>query len=436
METVFTYNATGQRISKLDPNQNTILYGYDQNNRLTDITYPDLTRTHFDYDRLGRKTWEENAHTARTYSYDSLNRVSRVVDEILGKAINYGYDQNGNRAKMVVSSGETTTYRYDALNRIKEFVDPDGGKSIFEYNRTGQRASLKFANGMQGSYLYDNTGRVEKIVYKTSAGAVLDSFAYTHDRVGNRLSKAFENGQRESYGYDPLHRLVLASYSGTRGGVSVRPGWEPAIRQGGYAGRFPETTDYTYSDFNQVLSTTNSTGTTTYTWDDNGNLTGKNEPATGVTQYRYDFENRLVGISFAGGQTNAFGYDPQGIRTFKDDSQGRHNYLLDQASVLAEFDAAGTRTPWFTSIRSESMKCFLRCRSEESIIISQMFLTSVHSLVGTTETKEVIYSFDAFGVATVGEIHQHIGNNWLFTGREFDKDSRWHAIVLDTTCRG
>jgi YD repeat-containing protein len=52
--------------------------------------------------------------------------------------------------------------------------------------------------------------------------------------------------------------------------------------------------------------TTNGQGTTAYAWDDNENLTGKQDPNTDVTQYAYNFENRLTGILFASGATNSF----------------------------------------------------------------------------------------------------------------------------------
>ena len=141
---------------------------------------------------------------------------------------------------------------------------------------------------------------------------MLDSFTYTHDDAGNRLSKTFATGGSESYGYDDLHRLTSATYPSGR---SVTYDYDPVgnrnfvIEQ--FAGGSSETTSYTYSDFNQVLSTTNNQGTTDYGWDDNGNLVSKQAPLGALTQYSYNFENRLSSILYPSGQTNAFGMIPR-----------------------------------------------------------------------------------------------------------------------------
>jgi len=423
-ETIFTYDDGGNRVTKLDPNNNTIQYTYDSRRRLTDILYPDMTGTHFDYDDRGNKTYEENQSSQKSYEYDELGRVTSVTDELLSKTITYEYDQNGNRSKMIGPDGEETVYHYDALNRLTELIDPENAKTIFKYDKSGKRTSLKFPNGVQGSYFYDLANHLESVVYKNTSGDVIQSFTYTHDNIGNRTSKMFASGNSENYGYDDLHRLTSATYPSGR---SVVYDYDPVGNRNflteSWDGGGSETTNYTYSDFNQVLSTTNSGGTTTYGWDDNGNLISKQNPALEVTGYDYNFENRMIGINYNGGSTNSFGYDPQGIRTFKEDSEGRHDYLIDKASVLAEFDGTGTKKAWFNHNPQRIDEIVSQVQSSGKFFHLVDGLGSVTGLVDSGQVKVAAYTYDAYGALTDSQVQPGVQNPFLFTGREVDADS-------------
>ncbi len=349
-----------------------------------------------------------------------------MTDELLAKTIAYEYDQNGNRARMLGPGGEETVYRYDTRSRIKEIVDPDGGRTVFRHDRAGRRAAMVFPNGVTGVYLYDPASRLESIVYKNTSGDVLQSFAYTHDNVGNRLSKTFASGESESYGCDDLHRLASVSYPSGR---SVAYQYDPVGNRQfvteSWNGGPPEATTYNYSDFNQVLSTTDSQGTTGYAWDDNGNLVGIQKPSGEITRYNYNFENRLIGILYPGGAANAFGYDPQGIRVFKEDSEGRHNYLIDQVSVLAEFNGAGVKKAWYNANPQRIDEIISQVQAAGKFYHLVDGLGSVYGLVNQSQVKVAAYSFDAYGALTDQQVQPGIVNPYLFTGRELDADSGW-----------
>jgi RHS repeat-associated protein len=240
------------------------------------------------------------------------------------------------------------------------------------------------------------------------------------------MSKTFATGQSESYGYDALHRLTSAIYPTGR---SVQYQYDPVGNRQfvteSWQGGSTETTNYTYSDFNQVLSTTNNQGTTNYLWDDNGNLIGKQEPNNAVTQYQYDFENRLNGILFPDGRTNAFGYDPQGIRVFKEDSEGRTDYLIDQLSVLAEFSANGALKSWYNHNPQRIDEILSQVQSSGKLFHLVDGLGSVTGLVNQHQVKVAAYTYDAYGALTDQQVQPGLRNPYLFTGRELDPDSGW-----------
>jgi RHS repeat-associated protein len=288
---------------------------------------------------------------------------------------------------------------------------------------------------VQGTYLWDQAGRLESIVYTKPAGDVLSSFSYSHDAAGNRLSKTFASGGVESYGYDALNRLTSASYPSGR---EVQYDYDPVgnrnfvIEQ--LANGSTETTTYTYSAFNQVLTTTDSQGTTSYGWDDNGNLVGKQTPSGAKTLYSYNHANRLVEILYPNGHTNHFGYDPQGIRTYKQDAEGTTHFLIDRVSVLATYDGAGTQKSWLNhnpqridEIISQTQEAGLPGGDVQTAKLYHLVdgLGSVYGLVNQAGVKVASYGYDAYGAVTDAQVEPGLQNNWLFTGRELDVDSGW-----------
>ena len=59
----------------------------------------------------------------------------------------------------------------------------------------------------------------------------------------------------------------------------------------------------------------NGLSTTSYAYDNNGNLTSAGN-GTATTTYTYDYANRLIGL-FAGGATTSYGYDAFGARVYQ-----------------------------------------------------------------------------------------------------------------------
>ena len=77
----------------------------------------------YTYDAAGHVATiaSSNANGASaSYTYDSLNRLSTVVDNRLagGGTTSYAYDPASNLVKVTYSNGVQTVIQYDKLNRI------------------------------------------------------------------------------------------------------------------------------------------------------------------------------------------------------------------------------------------------------------------------------------------------------------------------------
>ena len=91
---------------------------------------------------------------------------------------------------------------------------------------------------------------------------------------------------------------------------------------------------------------------TTFEWDANGNQVGKivgSGPTAVTTRYVYDTRDKLVEAQQASGPGGSstsilgrFQYDFEGRRTKKIGEEGLRQYVYDQTSLLAEYDASGS----------------------------------------------------------------------------------------------
>ena len=83
-------------------------------------------------------------------------------------------------------------------------------------------------------------------------------------------------------------------------------------------------------------------------YDSNGNQTSKTD-STGITNYTWDFENRLTQVTLPGsGGTVSFSYDPFGRRIKKSSSVGTSIFAHDGHSLVEETNSSGTVVARYT----------------------------------------------------------------------------------------
>jgi RHS repeat-associated protein len=126
------------------------------------------------------------------------------------------------------------------------------------------------------------------------------------------------------YAYDPLYRLIGASYTGA---ISATFAYD--YDKVGNMRAFTETITSTtsverfFNDANQLTTSVDASGTTTYTYDLNGNLTAISPPNAGpATAYAYDQRNLLTSATLVGQPLADYLYDGQGNRLQQVDYTG------------------------------------------------------------------------------------------------------------------
>lgn len=119
----YTYDKSGNRLSQIETHSGlpseTTTYGYDDADRLLDVTYPD-TITTYTYDGAGNRQTETDTDLAGTttlaekvYTYNSRNQLTELTDALDPAAtVTYGYDANGNQTSRT-TGGAVTTFTFD-----------------------------------------------------------------------------------------------------------------------------------------------------------------------------------------------------------------------------------------------------------------------------------------------------------------------------------
>jgi len=468
-QVTFVYDSTDNLISKTDANGSTANYSYDANNYLTQTIYADGTRVNSQYDALGRITVMTDAIGTTYYTYDALSRLLKV-DGPNGNTISYKYDAVGNRIKMINQDNRATTYSYDSLNRIASLTDSQGKTTIYSYDEASNVSQIQYPNNTQADYSFDQLNRLINLANTTSQGKEISSYTYAYNPAGMKTRVSLGDGGRITYDYDSLYRLIKEERRGEiyendgredkskkdkktkkqEKAYTLQYSYDPAgnrltqdikfYKHTGSIKHLPKegSIKHTYNDCNQLTETRiyNKKGrlkrTVNYTYDSNGNLIKQRRSRkedddwedSKVTQYSYDYENRLIKI-LKDKDSSKYLYDGLGrrIRTIKDDTAT--DYLYDNLIPIIETKnnkiTTYTRNPNYSggigSIIS-SLKTNEDGKGKE-LYYHYDGLGSITNLSNPKGKTKANYSYDGFG----NLINRKGGksNPYTFSTKEQDK---------------
>ncbi|MCP3994937.1 MAG: RHS repeat-associated core domain-containing protein, partial [bacterium] len=268
------YNVDGTLSSATDLNGNTRFFEYDADRRLTKRVYPDASEVTFTYTSTGQRASVTDSRGTTSYAYDNRDRLIEKVDPN-GNTLSYGYDLLGNRTRLTATVGSqafTTTYGYDPLNRLVAVTDSQGDVTSLIYDENGNRVGLAFPNNVTTSYTYDELNRLTNLA-TTGNGTVLQSYAYTLGAAGNRIRIDEHDGTARHYTYDGLYRLTEDRVTDSQSAQIYRRefAYDPVGNRIGQIidqGTGSTVVSSTYDDRDRVLTAAGNS----YGWDTNGNL--------------------------------------------------------------------------------------------------------------------------------------------------------------------
>lgn len=230
-----------------------------------------------------------------TYRYENGHLVS-VTDE-KGKVTALNYGTNGNLSKVTDPSGRSLVYAYDTNGRLGSITDPTNHKFQFSYNTNGRLIDItdprniqtKFeydssnqliyfidGNGHKTSFNYDNKRRMVKIIDPRSTSTDVYATSLTYDDPTLTTTITDPSGKNETYTHNSSGNLI--QFKNGAGNI-LKYEWNN----------------------NEQIKSTDSQGSTSFQYDDNGNVTQESDAIsssnTATTNIQYDSKNNPIELT-------------------------------------------------------------------------------------------------------------------------------------------
>jgi RHS repeat-associated protein len=342
------YDDLGRVEWVVDRNNRRRDFDYDINDNLTKEVWGNGIQLQFIYDKVGnlKQSIDGTSNTTNIYNYDE---IYQLTDTQMGNVnFHYDYDVYGDLTKRQerVNGLQTATveYQYDKNHQLKKLNQSGLGVTAqvmeFGYDRLNQltnisRVTANSDGALVTDYQYNQVGLLKDInnyfVKPTvfNPTTTISNYHYDYD-AGNRLTlKSGTDGNSAiDYGKDNQLKSVdnsnRADEAYNFNALGIRNNWSTVT-----------------GDSRQILND----GKYEYKYDDEGNLTRKEELATGkITTYEWDYRNRLSKVISVGQQVQ-YQYDAEDRRIGKAiDGVTKEKYIYDGQDIALVVNTAGTIT--------------------------------------------------------------------------------------------
>ncbi|MNM35055.1 putative deoxyribonuclease RhsC [compost metagenome] len=356
-ESRYEHDSLGNLLRQIDPLGQVRQYEYDIKGRLLGSTGVDGAAVRCEYDaedQLVRYIDEAGAQTR--LQYVGIGQIGKRV-QADGHGVEYRYNTEEQLIAVINQRGETYQLVRDALGRIVEEIDYWGQSRCYVYDAAGRLTTSIDPLGQRIAFSTDKLGRItrkalpdirspgqqihEHFVYDKQGqlvemrnpartvkrrydplGQLLEELqdgfrvGYAYDEVGNRVLRETSAGNTVAFGYDLRGQVVSVAINDEAPirmerdalGRTTRETLSPHLQR-----------NFTYDSRNlltsqSILKDAAPLFETAYDYDRSGNLTGRNDSAQGVDEYRYDAIGRLLQHTDPKGRIERFFNDPTGDR--------------------------------------------------------------------------------------------------------------------------
>jgi RHS repeat-associated protein len=264
-------------------------------------------------------------------------------------------------------------------------------------------------NGVTTNYTYDSLSRLLSVLHQ-AGGSTIDGATYTVDAAGNRTAKTNQlAGVTSNYTYDPIYELTQVTQAET---TTESYSYDPVGNRTASLG----VSSYATNPSDELTATPSAS----YAYDNNGNTTSKTD-STGTTSSTWDYENRLTGVTLPGaGGTVTFKYDPLGRRIYKQSPSATSIFAYDGDSLVETVNSIGTIVARYTQGQNID-EPLAELQSSGTSYYEADALGSITSLTTSAGAVANTYTYDSFG--NVANSTGAVGNPFRYTGREFDSEA-------------
>lgn len=403
------YDANGNMTTLSDRSGSTFTFSYDRLNRMIAKSYPDKSTDTFTYDICGRLVSCTNKDADVSFTYDPAGRVKR--ETLNGYVTKYEYDTAAGKKSITYPSGATVTKLLNAREQIASITLDNSEVAKLDYDNAGRKSKITFANGIASDYRYNAHGWLSQIV----VGNNLLDYAYTYNEAGNivkRLDK-IEYPNSETNIYDARNQLI-SSARGDNNPSTYKfdpVGNRTSVTENG------KTSGYTVNRINCYTGITGN-GSCVPQYDKNGNLLND-----ASSQFKYDYNNRLIEVT---DKNISYKFDALGRRISKTTPQGTVLYLYAGNQMIEEFSGDKLAA---THIFGNSIdEIVMSRRNGKQYYFHTDHIGSTKLVTDNDGKVAERVEYDAYGTPTFFDSNNNatsksgIGNNILFTGREYEEE--------------
>jgi RHS repeat-associated protein len=386
---VHQFDLSGRLVTVSDRNGNALDVAYDTNGHITTVTEADAPERQLAFTYTGNHITGVSDGTGRSWLYvysggelvevdapsDAQTPQATVhyayytdvaLDGLLSQATDpdggtthFTYYANRRAYQVTGPTGFTDTYSFNLYRNRTAFIDARDNATLYDYNSAGNLIGLRqpdlagqtnvWQNGLKQSatdlfgraeaFQYDSQGNITQIT--DAAGNVT---TFTYEPVFNQLTSIMRPGGRVTqYAYeahgnltritDALGGLTTMTYDAHGLLLSETT---PKGNQSTTPSEF--TTTFTYNDAGQVQSrSTALSSTDSLNYDARGHLVSVTDANGHRTTYAYDLLDRLLQTTDAAGGHVAYVYDVMGRLIASTDQLGHTTrYAYDPAGHLVQ----------------------------------------------------------------------------------------------------
>lgn len=366
----YSYDSSGNLISSTDPEGNVTTYSYtpgtnnlvqitDPLGNVTSLTYggsggqirtltdPTGAVTNFTFNSDDSTNVKDARGNTTTYLHDDSIRITKVTDA-LGNTQSTSYTPDSNVASITDPLSNITTYSYDVNNNMTTASWPTGAKYTYAYNDSNHPFYPTIQTDPQGNqltYTYNGNGDLTQVRDSTNDGTG-STTKYSYNANGTLASMTDPGGNVTTYSYDSAGNLIEITPPAPLGPTTLT--YDSLSRLSSVTDGKGQTTIYSYDALDRITRETFADGSSiTYTYDADGNVLTESD-STGTTTFHYDGANRLVQKILPGGSTLSYTYDAVGNPTSFADAGGTVSYVYNKVNLLTILTEPGGAQTLFT----------------------------------------------------------------------------------------
>ena len=306
--TAYAYDLNGHLLEKTefgdDGSQLVTNYHRDSAGRLLLKTLPDGIKVEYCYDNLGRLISVDDGHDhPLEFEYDPQDRL--ITEHQGWGTLRYGYDACGQLNRLRLPDGSKLDYRHEKGGALS-VIDLNGTR-LTTHQFTFGREQQRHQGQLTSQYHYDEQGRLQAHAINQHTRPLYLRH-YTYAVNGNLASIADSRHGQRSYYYDPLNRLTRVRH--TRDDPPETFAHDPAGNL-----LMQDRPGVAKVRGNRLLMQ----GDRHYDYDAFGNLLRERRGTAQklVTEYAYDCQHRLIGVTTPDGRHASYRYDAFGRRIAK-----------------------------------------------------------------------------------------------------------------------